>query len=77
MDAQAIKAEFDYKRITFLGAAARARAGRDAQAPAGRARMRPSTRLRAALAGAPAPGRSSRSGRPVLGWIGGLLGRPG
>ena len=77
IDAQAIKAEADYKRITFLRAAARARAGHDAQAPAGQARMRSFTRLHAVLAGVPLPGRSSRPARPVLGWIGELLGRPG
>ena len=76
VDAQAIKAEADCKRMAFLSAVAQAGAGRDAQAPARQARMRPSTRLRALLAGTPAPGRSTRPGRPGAVRIGGLLGHP-
>ena len=72
----AIKAEADCKRIAFLQAAARARARRDAHAHDGQARMRPTTGLGAAPAGATASGRASRVRYPVLGWIGGLLGRP-
>jgi hypothetical protein len=76
VDAHVIKVEADCKRIAFLQAAARDRAGRDAQAPAAPALTRPSARLRAAPAGATASGRASRVRYPVWGWIGGLLGRP-
>ena len=73
---QAIKPEADCKRITFLRPAARSRLERDARAHDGQAGMRPPTGLRASLAGATASGRASRVRYPVLGWIGGLLGRP-
>ena len=76
VDAHVIKVEADCKRIAFLQAAARDRAGRDAQAHNRQARMRPTTGLRAAPAGATASGRASRVRYPVWGWIGGLLGRP-
>ena len=73
---QAIKAEGDYKRITFLRAAARASWERDARAHDGRARMRPAAGLGVSPAGATASGRATRVRYLVWGWIGGLLGRP-
>ncbi len=76
VDPQAITIEADYKRITFLRAADRARAERNARAQGGHAHMQPSAGLGGSLASATVPNRPSGVQYPVWGWIGRLRGRP-